>query len=160
MMGFDTEKVLSDLPRLRRYAALMCANDKVLGDQAVELALNDLVARPDVLVGQDDYRPHLFRVLQLKLATLAPETIVMASAPRSCEGRGKSSGAALADEVLACLLEMPVEQRSALLLIVIEKLSFEHAGYALGTTPAIVRALLADARIHLQPEPSETSKTA
>ena len=163
MMGFDTERILSDVPRMRRYAALMCSNDKERGDRFVELALKDLVASPDELIGKDEYRPILFRHLQRRLARELGASAAgdrMKDEASAVAANGDDRSNAITANMLALLAEMPIEQRSVLLLVVIEGLIYDQVGYVLGTSSAIVRALLADARNHLDMENTETSKTA
>lgn len=163
MMALDANKILLDVPRMRRYAALMFSNDRESGDDIVEQALQDLVASPDVLHGQDNLRPHLFRALHLRLAKACADAADRSDAKLEVKQTDRdrmTAEAAFAEDVLAFLAEMPMEQRAALLLVVVEELAYEHVGYVLGTTTAIVKALLDDARSNLQLEAAETSKTA
>ncbi|MEZ5933565.1 MAG: sigma factor-like helix-turn-helix DNA-binding protein [Alphaproteobacteria bacterium] len=141
MMALDADKILSDVPRMRRYAALMVLNDREQGDRLVEQALEDLVANPAILKGKVNFRPALLRMLQLRLQS----AIIIGNG--ACAATTATTEPA--EDVLGSMATMSIEQRSALLLVVVEGLSYEQAGYVLGVTPAIVKGLLQDARDHL-----------
>jgi RNA polymerase sigma-70 factor (ECF subfamily) len=163
MMALDADKILSDVPRMRRYAALMFLNDKERGDQLVEQALKDLVADPAVLDGQEDIRPPLLRTLQRHVASAFASadggSTALLAAPQA-PAVARPPGAFPADDVLAALAGMPVEQRSALLLVAVEGLSCQQAGFVLGTAAEIVQALLEDAREALELGRATPSKSA
>ncbi|NJO37553.1 MAG: hypothetical protein HC871_07955, partial [Rhizobiales bacterium] len=76
MMALDADRILSDVPRMRRYAALMLLNDRQRGDQVVEQALQDLVANPAILEGQADIRPLLLRTVQRHLQSAVVADVI------------------------------------------------------------------------------------
>ena len=164
MTTLDTDTVLQNVPHMRRYASLLCLGDRDRGDDLVEVALTNLTSRPNGLNGQDNCRLTLFRAMQKAMRddpSLIPghDTFESLTTVRSMEGR---IGGFPTDDLYNLLAQMPVEQRSALLLVVVEGLSHEHTAQVLGTSTPIVSALLADAKSYLEMEtnPQQLRQTA
>lgn len=162
MVTLNADKVIQDIPRMRRYAALLCLGDRGRGDDLVEKALTDIVSKPSSLNGQNDYRLLLLRAIQQcvrKDLSLLPDQHDAAS-PASIDRHETGRDRLSPENAIDLLADMPVEQRSALLLVVVEGLSYDETAEILGTTTAIVKALLVDARGCLEAGKEPRSKSA
>ena len=156
MTTLDTDKVLQDVPYMRRYASLLCLGDRDRGDDLVEATLASLTATSSGLNGQDGYRLTLFRAMQKAVRddpSMVPGHDELENPTTVISLDGKPDGFE-ADDLYRLLAQMPVEQRSILLLVVVEGLSHEDTAQVMGTSAPIVSALLADAKSYLKTETS------
>lgn len=142
------------IPHLRRYAYAL-TRDHALADDLVQDTLERALSRWYLKRAEGDLKAWLFAILRnLYLGDLRRKRrrgvhIGLESAPE--EGAPPSQESALtAKEMLAALAQMPEEQRSLLLLIGVEDLSYQETARILDLPIGTIMSRLSRARARLR----------
>ena len=133
-MTHELEAVVALIPRLRRHARLLSGSQEV-GDEYVRICLELITVEPRRLQ-QAPLAQCLFRAFHL----------VFSSVGTSLD---EPKDAAEAADLESGLAALPSLQRRALLLQVVESFAPEEVGWILDLEPALVVALVAEARDEL-----------
>jgi RNA polymerase sigma-70 factor, ECF subfamily len=154
-MPFLSSDLLAALPRLRRYARLLIG-DPALADDIVEEALSRARQSPDEPPSGMTPAMHLLSVLRSVYADrvaqgraspstpprdareLQAGTDSVATAPRSNADRP--------EDVLTQLFRLPIEQREVLVLVAVERMSYQDIATLLAVPVATITARLMQAR--------------
>jgi DNA-directed RNA polymerase specialized sigma24 family protein len=154
--SLDGDEILRHVPYMRRHAALVCLGDRDRADRLVERTLVGITENPDRWDGQDGSRVILFRAMQHVMredAFVVPQPTVDAGrAERISPSTSPAArtGDDAIDDAFRWLARMPLEQRTAFLLVAIEGLSPAETAAVLETDMANTEALCAEARDHLE----------
>mgnify|MGYP001350223538 CR=1 FL=1 len=129
------ERILLNLPYLRRYARMLTGSQE-RGDQYVGACLESLVEEPESLYDTPDMRLELFRrfhEIWNMVDSALPEDRTMG---RNLEARVRKS-----------LASLPSKERQALLLVSVEGFTVDQTAFILGVSEAEVQELLRRARM-------------
>lgn len=136
-MSNRAESLLPLVPYLRRYASMLTGS-RELGDQQLALCLELVVAEPERLRG-DDLLVELFQAFH-----------VVSSAIDSIDHQWASLTGGYRERLKSALGLLPLAQRRALLLVVVEDFTVEQAAQILGLKGDAVRQELSQARAALE----------
>ena len=131
------EKILANLPYLRRYARMLTGSQE-RGDNYVAACLEAIVEEPASMYDAPDARLELFRRFHQiwnMVDSALPEDKTMG---QNLEARLKTS-----------LASLPSKERQALLLVSVEGFTAEQTGFILGTSEANVQSLLHQAQLDI-----------
>ncbi|MFC2968532.1 sigma-70 family RNA polymerase sigma factor [Acidimangrovimonas pyrenivorans] len=158
------DEIEAAIPALRRYAGAL-VRDRDAADDLVQDCLERAVARRGDWRGQGPVRAWLFRILlnrhrDLRRAAPRPGHLVPVEGlfPEPSAPPPQDGHLALT-EVRAAMERLPEEQRQALLLVVLEGLSFEAAAEALEIPKGTLMSRLARARANLRALTGREAKT-
>jgi RNA polymerase sigma-70 factor, ECF subfamily len=141
-MPFLSSDLLAALPRLRRYARLLI-DDAALADDIVKQTLSRARHIPDEPASGMSPAMQLLSVLRAVYADQVARgrpagTEAIAPAPRSNADRTEG--------VLTQLFRLPIEQREVLVLVAVERMSYQDIATLLAVPVATVSARLTQAR--------------
>jgi len=131
------EKILQNLPYLRRYARMLTGSQE-RGDNYVAACLEAIVEEPDSMYDAPDARLELFRRFHdiwNMVDSALPEDETMG---QNLEARVKSS-----------LASLPSKERQALLLASVEGFTSEQTSYILSLSEGEIQELLRQAQIDI-----------
>lgn len=164
-MPFSANNLLDALPRLRRYARIL-TDDTGHADRLVEVT----VARARQMQGEPAFATtpgtQLLALLRSVYAEqFAPSRSRWALPPMPPSERclvadempSGSMGQSLADrgaDMLAQLFRLPLEQREIIVLVAVERMSYDEIATLLGMPVATVMSRLSQAREALRSSPS------
>lgn len=140
-----------EIPRLRRYAYALTRNSEA-ADDLVQDTLERAISRWHLWRREGSLRPWLFTIERnLFLGGIRKTrrrgehigTEALEHIPAADSAQEASAGA---HDVLAALDSLPEEQRSVLLLVAVEDLSYEEAAHALGVPLGTIMSRLSRAR--------------
>jgi RNA polymerase sigma-70 factor (ECF subfamily) len=148
-MSYSSSELLAALPRLRRYACFL-VDDPAHADDIVAKTLE----RARAAVGADAARSQCFELLALLRSVHAEERAGLSQAPppRNADSasRPEEAAAGAADvrarQVLQELRRLPVEQREVVVLVAVERMSYEEIATLLQVPVATVLSWLQQAR--------------
>ena len=129
--------LVASLPRMRRFAKAIASRDDEADDlvqASIERALQDEMRPPD---------PPLYRWMLSIMCGAWKEMSVGAIPDRTIDP-------AYADSIRAAMVQLPIEQRMAVALVLIEGLSYKEAAEALAVPVDIMAAHLTRGRETLQ----------
>ena len=150
MSDFQT-RVVQLIPKLRRYAALF-EHDRDAADDLVECALKRAVERRSEAAATADLDAWLFAILHEVLAIRFSNTRPFRAGGAIIDSMGRAAGgtspATPADltPLWAELHRLSFELRSALLLVVLEGLTYEDVADIQGVSAGTIRSRVALAR--------------
>lgn len=140
-----------EIPRLRRYAYALTRNSEA-ADDLVQDTLERAISRWHSRRREGSLRPWLFTIERnIFLGSIRQNrrrgehvaAEVLEQIPATDSMHDQAAGA---HDVLAALDTLPEEQRSVLLLVVVEDLSYEEAARALGIPLGTIMSRLSRAR--------------
>ena len=166
---YSATRLLAEVPRLRRYARIL-TDDPERADALVE----DTLARARQM--QEERNPRATpdtRLIALLRAVSAAGTVAVAqrgaASAANADPRPEAdprAAAAFAQsrsdrgaEMLAQLRELPLEQREVLVLVAVERLSYEQVADLLGMPVATVISRLSQSREALRERASKPRST-
>lgn len=157
-MSRHADRVVAHIPRLRRYA-LALLRDPQRADDLVQETLARALGRMHFWRVGSDMRAWLFSIMHNQFANDCRSAarrpmMVELDGPQGAfsepaSALGADCGAAL-DDIEAALLQLPPEQRAALLLVSLEGLSYAETARVLGIKPGTVMSRLYRARERLR----------
>lgn len=142
------------IPALRRYAFAL-TRDRAAADDLVQDCLERALTRWHTRRDAEAIRPWLFAILRnaflndVRAGRRRGAAVALSDATEPAEAAGQESGLAVGD-VLAALDRLPEEQRSLLLLVGVEDLSYAEAAAALAIPTGTVMSRLSRARQRLR----------
>lgn len=159
-MPISASDLLADLPRLRRYARFLIA-DPARADDLVEATLTRARRQGDKAPRGTSLRVHLLSLLRAAYAEQGASGRPHGSAapaeqrtpPRAAGADAGRASDALADHARAQLAELhalPLEQREVIVLVAIERMSYDDIAALLRVPAATVIARLVEARGNLR----------
>lgn len=152
-MTRSVARLESYIPALRRYAWALVRNADD-ADDLVQDCLERAIARLDTFRAEGDLRSWLFSILHnvfvsdRRRAGRRPTVELEEFMEPSVQGDQERPG--MVRELLAALDTLPEEQRSVLLLVGVEDLSYEEAARALGVPVGTVMSRLSRGRERLR----------
>jgi len=165
---FSASKLLSDLPRLRRYARVL-TGDAERADRIVEETLARARKLDDEsLSGSADSIRLLALLRSVYADQIAPspagQTQVLGPLMQLHSKAAEDSNASVGQsprgaEMLAQLLHLPLEQREVVVLVAVERMSYADIAALLSIPAATVIARLSQAREGLRSTPSMPQST-
>ena len=148
----DAESIVELIPRLRRYARAL-AGDRAAADDLVQDTLERAWAKLHLYRRGTDLRAWLFTVMHNvyvnQMRAARPGVQLDEELPELSQPARQSDGLELRDLDLA-IRRLPPEQREALLLVVLEDMSYGQAAETLGIPIGTVMSRLARAREKLR----------
>lgn len=148
----SSESIVPHIPALRRYARAL-TGDVWAADDLVQDTLERACSRWRLWLAGSNLRPWLFTLMHNlfvsqvrqdhRRAVLAP-MVDIDDVAHELLGDGDSSGNTL--DLQRCLLRLPLEQRSALLLVTMEELSYAEAAKVMGVPLGTVMSRVSRAR--------------
>ena len=129
------DKILVNLPYLRRYARMLTGSQE-RGDEYVRACLEAIVAEPESIQEAPDVRVELFA--RFHAVWTAVDAVAPEDATIDLDSRVKRS-----------LASLPSRERQALLLVSVEGFLPSEAGVILGTNVSEIEALMRKARSEL-----------
>jgi len=152
-MSYSSIELLAALPRLRRYARLL-VDDPAFADDIVRKTLERArgAAGPDVARSQ---RRELLALLRAVHAEELARATPVASPPHVAsyaanDAAAADSNGARARQVLEELRGLPVEQREVVVLVAVERMSYDEVATLLRVPVATVLSRLQQARSALR----------
>jgi RNA polymerase sigma-70 factor (ECF subfamily) len=152
-----------EIPRLRRFARVLVRQADIADDLVQETLMRAMAARAQFELGTN-LRAWLFTILRHARAAevrrdarspfLSPPTL-----PDAAVSGGQEERQAMRD-LIAAFRQLPLIQREALWLVVVEGLDYAEAATILGVPPGTLRSRLSRARealrrgIGLEPTPT------
>lgn len=149
----DSQALLAELPRLRRYARALLG-DRAAADDLVQDTLERAWARAGQLRPGTALRPwllsimHNLRVDQIRRA--APEVAAFEDELAQLPTRPTQSDAIELADLAVQLGRLPEEQRAVLLLVALEEMSYAEVATTLGIPQGTVMSRLARGRERLR----------
>ncbi|HEY7609675.1 MAG TPA: sigma-70 family RNA polymerase sigma factor [Alphaproteobacteria bacterium] len=150
------DQILSQIPRLRRFARYLARDADHADDLVQETLIRALASLPQ-LDPEGNLRAWLFTILQNVLRgewrrrrrSPVRLEVPLASAPEPVKSGGQLETASLA-ELAAAIRKMPPRFREVLLLCGVEGFDYEEAAAVLGVPVGTVRSRLSRARAMLK----------
>lgn len=144
----DSGAILTELPRLRRYARAL-VRDRAAADDLVQDTLERALARLDLWQPGSDLRAWLFTLMHNlfvnQLRTRRPQDTALDEALDIPVSGGQMEALAARD-MHAALIRLPDEQREVILLVGLEQFSYAEAAQVLGVPIGTIMSRLARAR--------------
>lgn len=149
----DSQAVIAELPRLRRYARAL-VGDRSAADDLVQDTLERAWTRIHQWRPGSDLRPWLFgimhnlRIDQLRrpvVPTVSGDEEIGALPTRATQGDAIELG-----DLAAAIGSLPEEQRAVLLLVALEEMSYQEVAQTLGIPAGTVMSRLARGRERLR----------
>jgi RNA polymerase sigma-70 factor (ECF subfamily) len=161
----DRQTLREQLPGLRRYARAL-VGDPWAADDLVQDTLERACSRWHLWRAGSDLRAWLFTVMhnlhanQVRRARLRPAPSAQIDVDEMADDLpGAEAPSDLALDLQRCLLRLPEEQRTVLLLVTLEDLSYEAVANILGIPVGTVMSRLSRARARLREwmDPAESA---
>jgi RNA polymerase sigma factor (sigma-70 family) len=149
----DSSAILTELPRLRRYARAL-VRDRAAADDLVQDTLERAWSRVAQWRPGSDLRAWLFsimhnlRVDQLRRPGL--NTLPMEDEDFAVPTRATQSDRLEVNDLESALARLPEEQRAVLLLVALEDMTYDQVAGALGIPAGTVMSRLARGRERLR----------
>jgi len=148
----EAERLVELIPRLRRYARAL-VGDRASADDLVQDTLERAWAKLHLYRRGTDLRAWLFTVMHnvhvnKVRATRATDTLED-ELPELAQ-RASQGDALLVRDLDRAIARLPTEQRSVLLLVTLEEMSYEEVAHALGIPIGTVMSRLSRAREKLR----------
>lgn len=149
----DSNAILTELPRLRRYARAL-VGDRAAADDLVQDTLERAWSRFAQWRAGSDLRAWLFsimhnlRVDQLRRPGLS--TIAMDEEDLAVPTRATQNDRLEVSDLESALAQLPEEQRAVLLLVALEEMSYEEVARTLGIPVGTVMSRLSRGRERLR----------
>jgi len=131
------EKVLANLPYLRRYARMLTGSQE-RGDEYIRVCLEAIVVEPEAIERATDVRLELFARFHQVWNIVDSRMPEDKTVNPDLEGRIRSS-----------LQSLPSQERQGLLLLSVEGFTLEQTSYILGMPEAEVQDLIRRARLDI-----------
>ena len=157
-MSRHADQVVAHIPRLRRYA-LALLRDPQRAEDLVQETLARALGRLHFWRVGSDLRAWLFSIMHnqfandCRSATRRPLMVDLdgpqGAVVEPASAVGADSGAAI-DDIEVALLQLPPQQRAALLLVSLEGLSYAEAARVLGIKPGTLMSRLYRGRERLR----------
>nr|WP_326528647.1 sigma-70 family RNA polymerase sigma factor [Rhodoferax sp.] len=152
----DPSDLLAQIPGLRRYARALTGNTWA-ADDLVQDTLERACSKWQLWTVGTDLRAWLFTVMHNLYASDMRRTLrrQQTGAPVDVDALAHELAApndttALAIDLQRCLLQLPEEQRTVLLLVSMEDMSYEQVAQVTGSPLGTVMSRLSRARARLQ----------
>lgn len=149
----DRSSVLEHLPALRRYARVL-TGDAWAADDLVQDTLERACGKWHLWLPGTDLRAWLFtlmhRVFLNQRRASASRPAMLALSEEDAQRRSVTHDLDNAIDLQRCLLSLPEEQRSALLLVTLQDLSYTDAAKVLGVPVGTIMSRLSRARSRLR----------
>jgi len=148
------EALEQQIPALRRYAFAL-TRERTEADDLVQDCLERALSRWRLQRSDNDLRPWLFAILRnlfidrMRAARRRPQTTPITEALETQRSLSQD-GIANVHDVLGALDRLPEEQRSLLLLVGVEELTYDEAARALALPVGTVMSRLSRARAALR----------
>lgn len=143
------------IPALRRYAFAL-TRDRTAADDLVQDCLERALSRWHLRRDTGDLRAWLFTILRngflndiRALRRRGGDAVALDAVPEPMAAPGQEDGLAISD-VFAALEQLPEEQKSLLLLVGVEDLSYAEAAAVLAIPAGTVMSRLSRARLRLR----------
>ncbi|TMH84887.1 MAG: sigma-70 family RNA polymerase sigma factor [Betaproteobacteria bacterium] len=148
----EAERLVELIPRLRRYARAL-VGDRASADDLVQDTLERAWAKLHLYRRGTDLRAWLFTVMHNVHVNKVRATRVTATLedelPELAQ-RASQGDALLVRDLDRAIARLPTEQRSVLLLVTLEEMSYEEVAHALGIPIGTVMSRLSRAREKLR----------
>lgn len=149
----DSQALLAELPRLRRYARAL-VGERAAADDLVQDTLERAWARSSQWRPGSELRTWLFAIMHnLRIDQLrrqAPPTQPLDDSFVEPPTRATQSDALELGDLAAALAQLPEEQRAVLLLVGLEEMSYADIAASLGIPAGTVMSRLARGRERLR----------
>lgn len=149
----DSQALLAELPRLRRYARAL-VGERAAADDLVQDTLERAWARSSQWRPGSELRTWLFAIMHnLRIDQLrrqAPPTQPIDDSFVEPPTRATQSDALELGDLAAALAQLPEEQRAVLLLVGLEEMSYADIAASLGIPAGTVMSRLARGRERLR----------
>lgn len=149
----DSQALLAELPRLRRYARAL-VGERAAADDLVQDTLERAWARSSQWRPGSELRTWLFAIMHnLRIDQLrrqAPSTQPLDDSFVEPPTRATQSDALELGDLAAALAQLPEEQRAVLLLVGLEEMSYADIAASLGIPAGTVMSRLARGRERLR----------
>ena len=148
----EAEHMVELIPRLRRYARALCS-DRVAADDLVQDTLERAWAKLHLYRRGTDLRAWLFTVMHNvhvnKVRAARPTETFEDDMPELAQ-RATQGDALLVRDLDRSIALLPADQRSVLLLVALEDMSYEEVASSLGVPIGTVMSRLSRAREKLR----------
>jgi RNA polymerase sigma-70 factor (ECF subfamily) len=148
----EAERMVELIPRLRRYARALCS-DRATADDLVQDTLERAWAKLHLYREGTDLRAWLFTVMHNvhvnKVRATRPTDMLEDDMPELAQ-RAAQGDALLIRDLDRSIALLPADQRSVLLLVTLEEMSYEEVARALGIPIGTVMSRLSRAREKLR----------
>ncbi len=149
----DSQTLLAELPRLRRYARAL-VGERYAADDLVQDTLERAWARFGQWRADGDLRPWLFAIMHnLRMDQLRKPRLDLVpiddDVPELPVRANQSDRIEVAD-LAAALAQLPEEQRAVLLLVTLEEMRYADVASTLGIAVGTVMSRLSRGREHLR----------
>lgn len=150
----DDDHIEAQIPALRRYAFAL-TRDRTAADDLVQDCLERALSSWRLRRDGGDVRAWLFTILRngflndIRTRRRHGEAVALDAVPEPMAAPGQEDGLAVGD-VLAALDQLPEEQKSLLLLVGVEDLSYAEAAAVLAIPTGTVMSRLSRARLRLR----------
>jgi RNA polymerase sigma-70 factor (ECF subfamily) len=148
----EAQRLVDLIPRLRRYARAL-VGDRATADDLVQDTLERAWAKLHLYRRGTDLRAWLFTVMHNvhvnRVRAARPTDLLEDEMPELAQ-RASQGDALLVRDLDRAIARLPVDQRSVLLLVTLEEMSYEEVGLALGVPIGTVMSRLSRAREKLR----------
>jgi RNA polymerase sigma-70 factor (ECF subfamily) len=148
----EAQRLVDLIPRLRRYARAL-VGDRATADDLVQDTLERAWAKLHLYRRGTDLRAWLFTVMHNvhvnRVRAARPTDLLEDEMPELAQ-RASQGDALLVRDLDRAIARLPVDQRSVLLLVTLEEMSYEEVALALGVPIGTVMSRLSRAREKLR----------
>jgi RNA polymerase sigma-70 factor (ECF subfamily) len=148
----EAQRLVDLIPRLRRYARAL-VGDRTTADDLVQDTLERAWAKLHLYRRGTDLRAWLFTVMHNvhvnRVRAARPTDLLEDEMPELAQ-RASQGDALLVRDLDRAIARLPVDQRSVLLLVTLEEMSYEEVALALGVPIGTVMSRLSRAREKLR----------
>ena len=148
----EAQRLVDLIPRLRRYARAL-VGDRATADDLVQDTLERAWAKLHLYRRGTDLRAWLFTVMHNvhvnRVRAMRPTDLLEDDMPELAQ-RASQGDALLVRDLDRAIARLPTEQRSVLLLVTLEEMSYEEVARALGVPIGTVMSRLSRAREKLR----------
>jgi RNA polymerase sigma-70 factor (ECF subfamily) len=148
----EAQRLVELIPRLRRYARAL-AGDRATADDLVQDTLERAWAKLHLYRRGTDLRAWLFTVMHNvhvnRVRAARPTDLLDDEMPELAQRASQGDGLLVRDLDRA-IARLPVDQRSVLLLVTLEEMSYEEVALTLGVPIGTVMSRLSRAREKLR----------
>jgi RNA polymerase sigma-70 factor, ECF subfamily len=157
-MAVEAASIEAHIPGLRRFARALVRGDRERADDLVQDSLERALSRWHLRRSEGDVRGWLFTILYNRFLSEqhrqqrrgVHDTLTEASESELPQIRGGQDDALEHRDLLRGFAALPEEQRSVLLLVAVEDLSYEQAARVLGVPIGTVMSRLSRGRERLR----------